>query len=441
MKRLPIILLAVLLATCTEPVVDTFGNIGGTVSDADTGLPLAGVSVGLTPTGYSQVTNANGTFQFDNLDVQEYTLTFKKSGYETYQHKVTVKPGLSSSVQINLRPADLAKPIVSEHKAMSITSSSFNLYALLQSVGSSAVTSHGFCYSTQPGPTTASESIELGQATQPKSFSAKVEGLKASTTYYCRAYAQNASGLVYSEEIMVSTLAPGGNGSGEGDGIAVSSGLMLYYTFDNGDCSDASDMEIDGQAIGSPSFLDGNTPSGTGKCIFLNGTKGQYINIPYCLFDGYTAYSISVWLKDFSTGSIVSGVSSGNYYNYPRLHFNSDGKMALQTEYGYGGQIENSQNYHFIYPCASLQSGEWHHIVVTCNKSSQKLYIDGTLVDTKSDNCHYENSYSTYATKVQIGGNGDGVFSVSFSGKLDNVRLYGKELSKQDVKDIYNAEK
>lgn len=46
-----------------------------------------------------------------------------------------------------------------------------------------------------------------------------------------------------------------------------------------------------------------------------------------------------------------------------------------------------------------------------------------------------------YATKAQIGGNGDGEFSVSFSGKVDNVRLFSKELSKQDVKDKYNDER
>ena len=213
--------------------------------------------------------------------------------------------------------------------------------------------------------------------------------------------------------------------------------ILAYYTFDDETATSKAGLDADGVFYGTPSFTT-ETASGQGKAVFLNGIKGQCINIPYCLFDGYSAYSISVWLKDFSTGTIVSAVSSGNYYNYPRLHFNSDGKMALQTEYGYGGQIENSQNYHFSYPCASLQSGEWHHIVVTCNKSSQKLYIDGTLVDTKSDNCHYENSYSTYATKVQIGGNGDGVFSVSFSGKVDNVAIFKTALSDASIKYLFD---
>lgn len=97
------IFLAVL--SCTEPVINTFGSIGGTVQDADTGKYLEGVTVNINPLGYSQVTNADGAFQYDNLEVSEYTLVYTKPGYETYKHKVTVKPGVVSPVQVMLSQA------------------------------------------------------------------------------------------------------------------------------------------------------------------------------------------------------------------------------------------------------------------------------------------------------------------------------------------------
>ena len=435
MKKILIPLLVACVAACTEPAVDTFGNIGGTVSDADTGNPLSSVTVQLTPTGYSQVTGASGTFQFDNLDVQEYTLTFKRSGYQTYQHKVTVKPGLSSSVQVSLQLADVSLPVIAMQAADNVSSTSFILHAQLQSIGTSAVTDCGFCYATHANPKLSDNGVSQGGANNPKSLQKKVEGLTPETKYYCRAYAQNDAGLVYSDEIEVTT-AKSGSGSG---GTAVTSGMVLYYTFDNGDAKDATVMEIDGQAIGTPTFPDDDTPSGQGKSIFLNGSKNQYVNIPYNLFKGYKNYSISVWLKDFSTGNIISGIgTSGNassYGNFPRLHYTADGKMAFQTTSGYYDYIDN---YSFPYPCTSLQSGVWHHIVVTCSNTQQKLYVDGVLSDSMSqmwldagDNC----------PKVEIGGDGDGKFPVFFSGKLDNVRIYSRELSVQDVKDIYNAEK
>jgi hypothetical protein len=44
-------------------------------------------------------------------------------------------------------------------------------------------------------------------------------------------------------------------------------------------------------------------------------------------------------------------------------------------------------------------------------------------------------------TKVQIGGNGNGTFPVSTSMKIDNVRIYNKGLTKDEVIQIYNSEK
>ena len=91
--------------SCTEPIVSTFGSIGGTVQDESTGVFLSGVTVTINPLGYSQITNADGAFQYDNLDVAEYTIVCSKTGYESTKHKVTVKPGLVSSLQISMKPA------------------------------------------------------------------------------------------------------------------------------------------------------------------------------------------------------------------------------------------------------------------------------------------------------------------------------------------------
>lgn len=86
-------------------MVETFGNISGVVRDSRTNEPVEGVKVTLTPTGASQVTDMEGAFLFDNLDAQEFTLMFTKAGFETVSQKISVKPGLSTSVQVVLSPA------------------------------------------------------------------------------------------------------------------------------------------------------------------------------------------------------------------------------------------------------------------------------------------------------------------------------------------------
>lgn len=97
------------LASCTQPVIEVFGSISGYVVDETTGAALGGARVTITPTGSSQVTSTDGEFLFDNLDAQEYTLSIKKDGYEDMSQKVSVKAGMTSSVQVALK---LVQPIL-----------------------------------------------------------------------------------------------------------------------------------------------------------------------------------------------------------------------------------------------------------------------------------------------------------------------------------------
>lgn len=104
MKHLSLFLMVLFCFGCSESEVDTFGGIAGTVADEITGEPLAGVKVSLTPGGTSQVTGTEGNFLFDNIDPQEYTLTFTKDDYVSQTQKVSVKAGMASNVQISMEP-------------------------------------------------------------------------------------------------------------------------------------------------------------------------------------------------------------------------------------------------------------------------------------------------------------------------------------------------
>lgn len=104
MKHVCTLLVLLICFGCSKSEVDTFGGISGTVADEVTREPLAGVKVALTPSGTSQVTGTDGNFLFDNLDPQEYTLTFTKDDYISQSQKVSVKAGTASSVQVSMEP-------------------------------------------------------------------------------------------------------------------------------------------------------------------------------------------------------------------------------------------------------------------------------------------------------------------------------------------------
>ena len=97
---LSFILMLLTIGTCREPEYDYFGTISGVVTDAQTHSILSGVKVSLSPGGISQLTSDDGTFTFEDLEPQEYTLTFIKDGYTDMTQKVSVMSGEPSTVQV-----------------------------------------------------------------------------------------------------------------------------------------------------------------------------------------------------------------------------------------------------------------------------------------------------------------------------------------------------
>ena len=69
--------------------------------------------------------------------------------------------------------------------------------------GGFACTARGICYGTQPAPTIANAHTTDGSGTG--AFTSQLAGLQSGVTYYARAYATNAIGTVYGEEVVFST--------------------------------------------------------------------------------------------------------------------------------------------------------------------------------------------------------------------------------------------
>jgi len=79
--------------------------------------------------------------------------------------------------------------------------------------GGSAVTSRGVCWSTASGPTIAL-STKTSNGTGTGSFTSAITGLTGSTIYYARAYATNAVGTAYGNEVSFKTAAVSANTPG-----------------------------------------------------------------------------------------------------------------------------------------------------------------------------------------------------------------------------------
>jgi len=94
-------------------VMGGLGTVSGTVTDVATGLPIAGVRVGVVDRPVNRVTGADGQFQF-MLPVGEWTLTFSVFGYgdETVEIEVLENETVDGSVAMTALPSAVLSGVV-----------------------------------------------------------------------------------------------------------------------------------------------------------------------------------------------------------------------------------------------------------------------------------------------------------------------------------------
>jgi uncharacterized protein DUF4255/carboxypeptidase family protein len=89
----PVVTKEIILSEIPTPIVATWFEIGGTVRDSSTLLPVEAAEVTLVETGAISVTDEQGHFRFSNLEAGNYTLHVVAAGFAP-QDKPVVVPGL-----------------------------------------------------------------------------------------------------------------------------------------------------------------------------------------------------------------------------------------------------------------------------------------------------------------------------------------------------------
>ncbi|UCE47386.1 MAG: LamG domain-containing protein, partial [Phycisphaerales bacterium] len=197
--------------------------------------------------------------------------------------------------------------------------------------------------------------------------------------------------------------------------------------------------KLDDEGTGTAIDYSGNNRDGTlhGDPQFVPGADGDALEFDgddYVLIDGYKgivgdgtdtpAYSITAWVRctAAAAGEIVGWGSTGAGN---RMEFRVNGSR-LRHEPG-GGNTQSDTN---------MNDGEWHHCAVTVRANSTHMdgvtmYLDGQ-VDTRA------NSDSDPAHPIA---NFDVIFGQRynqsndrwFTGALDDIRIYDKELTLENV--------
>jgi len=201
-------------------------------------------------------------------------------------------------------------------------------------------------------------------------------------------------------------------------------GLVGYWTMDANDATstpwtfyDRSGLNRNATSTGNPTFVAGKIK----QAVSLDGST-QYFYATQSSISGNRDFTLSAWSKGGSGTQIITsfGIMVGNQL----------GAILLQTNYRcslYGASVDTG-----IPPDAN-----WHLLtfVYTSSNITQTCYVDGVARGTPLTN----QTANITGTAVYIGQLNDG--SYRFSGSVDDVRLYNRALSAQEVANLYNSVK
>ena len=209
-------------------------------------------------------------------------------------------------------------------------------------------------------------------------------------------------------------------------------GLVAYYPF-SGNAMDGSGNgnhgEVKGASLGADRHGEkGQAYSFDGEDDYIDLTKTKVAAA------GNSARSILLWVKTTQTSkhALFTSGSSGAHKRFNIYNDDASGILGVM------GHRSDPVNYDF-YPRTGINynDGEWRAIGVTYNGDGVLMtYVDGALDHTATGK-----TYDTDGQDNYIGAKNHGGLERFLAGLTDDVRIYNRALSAEEVKALYDLEK
>jgi hypothetical protein len=209
------------------------------------------------------------------------------------------------------------------------------------------------------------------------------------------------------------------------------SGLVGYWPFDEGTGTIAYDQSGNGNngtLTNGPVWTSGKV----GGSLSFNGS-GNYVDLGNSSSLNFSdGFSAGTWIQggNYSPWDPFLGKESWNAgLGFVILVGDSAGGITYYGGTGVGGMASISF-------ANAAPPGAWTHVFVTNNKGNAKLYINGALV--ASGSIPITNAPTNLLVAARHTNDG-GAASDWFAGKVDDIRLYNRELSASEIQALYNA--
>ena len=217
-------------------------------------------------------------------------------------------------------------------------------------------------------------------------------------------------------------------------------GLVAYYPF-NGNYHDESGNQKDGQASSVTSITDRHGVSDSALSFLPR--KNSYIEIPESNSSPWASIqTVSVWVKmrvennhekrsEVVLRNYQDNTSSESGWTLHLLKHSSDNKTHIEW-------ISKGRGGHRI--LCPIDNGKWFNLVVLNREDSVDFYINGVMIESQKAPSPKK---APNGRPLLIGGflEAGSVAKGRFNGEIDDIRIYNRALSAEEVKALYELEK
>lgn len=351
------------------------------------------------------------------------------------------------------------------------TKTTANLGGSIDSEGASTVTERGIVYSTE------NKELKIGRANVIKEEMGAGSGsyfetltLNQGTTYYYRAYAINNEGSVYGDTYLITTYADvptvktneatnttnsgttlNGHVTDEGDSPIATRGFVYSLTNTTPTLGE-SDVTNRTDSSGSNSFNKfisassnftyfyrayaiNNEGIGYGEvkkftlnnALHFNGGDDKVTINDNANFNFSNGITIEAWIKvdNLNTNHTIirqnEAVAGGKAFD---LQINILGNFRFEVS------TDGSNEEFFIANNPAIFPDEWHHVAVTYDGTTMRVYLDG--LNAGSHTVTGGGAIFNTTSNIIVG---EALNVGDFKGAIDELRIWNKALTQQEVRE------
>jgi len=232
--------------------------------------------------------------------------------------------------------------------------------------------------------------------------------------------------------------------------------LVLMMNFDNSPAlgeSSASNFTADVSEYGN----NGTCVNMSSACNWTTGKYGSalrfngmdtFVQVPNAPEFEPQTFSVEAWVKFYGPGTqnvlqtiLTKGRGSAPLVSYGLIYWGDLGEFA----WAIGGTDGTDEPILSSRPLYGLATHRWNHVVGTYDGSTSKLYVNGVLESSSLiSKTVYYGFDSTHIAPYDIPGDaitmgmwGDGPWDYPLNGSIDEVRVYNRTLSADEIKQHY----